>query len=72
MGYRKQYEKYHSLKLSSDYDVHHIDWNHNNNDIDNLIAVPKLVHTIIHNNGYMDREEINRLVKFYEEQKCKL
>ena len=72
MGYRKKYETYHNTKLSKDYDVHHIDWNHNNNNIDNLIAIPRTVHKIIHKHGFMDRNEINKLVSFYKKQKTKL
>lgn len=68
-NYRKKYELYHNVKLTPDIDIHHIDWNHNNNDIENLIAVPKLVHTIIHQHGYLNREEINNLIDIYNKNK---
>jgi hypothetical protein len=68
-NYRKKYELYHNVKLTPDTDIHHIDWNHNNNDIENLMAVPKLVHTIIHQHGYLNREEINNLIDIYNKNK---
>jgi hypothetical protein len=65
VNYRKKYELHHNIKLAKDYDVHHIDWNHQNDDIDNLIHIPKLVHVVIHQTGYLNREEINNLVELY-------
>jgi hypothetical protein len=47
-NYRKIYETYHQVKLDSDIDVHHIDGNRNNNNIDNLIAVSREEHIKIH------------------------
>ncbi len=35
-------------KIPENWDVHHIDMNPNNNDIMNLIALPKDVHTSLH------------------------
>ena len=58
-NYRKKYEKHHNIVLDIDTDVHHIDWNRKNNDIDNLIAIPKWLHTRIHKDvGFMTRKEI--------------
>ena len=58
-NYRKKYQKHHNLELDSNTDVHHIDWNRKNNDIDNLIAIPKSLHVRIHKDiGFMTREEI--------------
>lgn len=65
MNYRKKYELHHNIKLTKDYDVHHIDWNHQNDDIDNLIHIPRLAHVVIHQTGYLNREEINNLVELY-------
>ncbi len=57
--YRKKYMKHHSVVLDDNTDVHHIDWNRKNNDIDNLIAIPKWLHKRIHSDvGYMTRLEI--------------
>ena len=69
MNYRKKYQNYHNIKLTDECDVHHIDWNRENNNIDNLIHIPKLVHTVIHQTGYLDRKEINDLVKLYNKNK---
>lgn len=33
---------------SNEYDVHHIDLNHDNNDFDNLVLVPKRLHRKFH------------------------
>ena len=33
----------------------------------NLIAVPKIVHTVIHQTGYLKKEEIENLIKIYNE-----
>ena len=66
--YRLKYKKHHNINLCKDIDVHHIDWNKNNNDINNLIAVPKMVHVVIHQSGYLNREEINSLILIYNEK----
>ena len=46
--------------------IHHIDWNHKNNNPSNIICVPELVHVIIHKCGYLTREEIVRLMKVHD------
>jgi hypothetical protein len=51
--------------IPEDWEVHHIDFNHNNNSIDNLIAVPKIVHVTIHKCGLCSREEIERMIEIY-------
>lgn len=48
MGYRQDYEKYCGIKLDDDWDVHHIDYDHNNNDIENLVALPNYLHSELH------------------------
>ena len=48
MDYRKLYENYYNVKLSSSWDIHHIDFNHSNNDICNLVALPKELHHKLH------------------------
>lgn len=64
MNYRILYEK-HIEKIPKDWDVHHIDFNHNNNSLDNLIAIPKVIHTVIHQCGYMAKDEIENLIQIY-------
>ena len=68
INYRKLYEKNVS-KIPKNWEIHHIDFNHNNNKIDNLIAVPSLVHMIIHQTGYIPRDEIENLIMIYEDNK---
>ena len=66
MNYRKLY-KDNIGKIPKNWDIHHIDFNHDNNDLNNLIAVPKIVHNIIHQTGYLDKEEIENLIQIYNE-----
>tara|TARA_R100000742_G_C4260096_1_gene77910 strand:- start:614 stop:832 length:219 start_codon:yes stop_codon:yes gene_type:complete len=66
INYRKLYEK-NIEKIPENWDVHHIDFNHDNNSLDNLIAVPSLVHMVIHQSGYIPRDEIENLIQIYEE-----
>jgi len=46
--HRKIYEKYHGIKIPKDMEIHHIDGNHYNNDIDNLKLVTWKEHYNIH------------------------
>ena len=66
INYRKLYEK-NIGKIPDKWDVHHIDFNHNNNSLNNLIAVPSMVHMIIHQSGYIPRDEIENLIQIYNE-----
>tara|TARA_R100000656_G_scaffold122550_1_gene98231 strand:+ start:794 stop:1009 length:216 start_codon:yes stop_codon:yes gene_type:complete len=68
MSYRELYEK-HIEKIPKDWDVHHIDFNHNNNSLDNLISIPKVIHTVIHQCGYMSKDEIENLIQIYNSNK---
>lgn len=53
-------------EIPKGWEVHHIDWNHYNNEIINLIAIPKPLHELIHKMlGYVNREEIDILLKEY-------
>jgi hypothetical protein len=47
-NYRKFYEEQTGKKIPKDFDVHHIDFNRNNNDIINLVAIPKKLHKKYH------------------------
>ena len=49
-GIRKFYEQQTGKKLPSGFDVHHIDFNPENNDILNLLALPSKVHSDYHKN----------------------
>jgi hypothetical protein len=65
INYRKLYEQKIG-KIPDKWDIHHIDFNHDNNDLDNLIPVPRMVHTIIHQSGFIPRDEIESLIQIYE------
>jgi hypothetical protein len=67
-NYRKLYEK-HKGKIPYKWEIHHIDFNHDNNKIDNLIAVPTMVHMVIHQSGFIPRDEIENLIQIYEVNK---
>lgn len=46
-SYRRTYEMY-CGKIPKGYEIHHIDFNHYNNDICNLVALPKELHQKYH------------------------
>ena len=66
--YRKLYEKK-IEKIPNNWEVHHIDFIHNNNNINNLIAVPSMVHMIIHQSGFLPKDEIQNLIQIYDDNK---
>lgn len=49
INYRKFYENKLKIKLDKDTEIHHIDKNRENNDIKNLVALPKQIHNLYHN-----------------------
>lgn len=63
--YRSLYIDEHGF-IPEDWEIHHIDYNHNNNNIENLIAVPKIVHVTIHKCGLCSRDEIERMIEIYK------
>lgn len=48
MDYRKYYKKELGVNLTSDFHVHHIDLDKTNNDISNLVALPRVLHGKYH------------------------
>ena len=48
MDYRRKYKTYFKIQFGKEYDIHHIDFNHENNDIDNLLLLPKDLHQRLH------------------------
>lgn len=46
--YRKYFQDYYGIKLNKNYDIHHIDLNHENNQISNLMILPKKLHNKYH------------------------
>lgn len=47
-NYREKYKRYYGIEFGRDYEIHHIDLNHNNNDIDNLVLLPRELHRKYH------------------------
>ncbi len=48
MNYRKYFKEYYGIDFSKEYEVHHIDLNRENNDIRNLMLLPKTLHRKYH------------------------
>lgn len=48
MNYRKLYESHYGIKIPPGFEIHHIDFNRNNNEIKNLILLPKRLHRRLH------------------------
>ena len=42
--YRLKYKRYYNIDYDSSFDIHHIDINHENNDIKNLLLLPRSLH----------------------------
>jgi len=66
MNYRQLYKELVG-DIPKNWEIHHIDFNHDNNSIDNLIAVPSIVHMVIHQSGFVPRDEIENLIQIYKE-----
>lgn len=47
-NYRKFYEKSLGIKIPNRFVIHHLDLNHYNNDIDNLLMLPRKLHEEYH------------------------
>lgn len=47
-NYREKYKRYYGIDFGRDFEVHHIDLNHENNDINNLVLLPKELHHRYH------------------------
>lgn len=47
-NYRQIYKDYYGLEFGSDMVIHHIDFNHSNNDINNLLLLPREIHCQYH------------------------
>lgn len=47
-NYRKYYKEYYGIDFGSEYVIHHIDFDRSNNDIRNLILLPKKLHRQYH------------------------
>ena len=47
-NYNKLYKQYYGIKFGRNYVVHHIDGNHDNNDMANLLLLPRWLHSQYH------------------------
>lgn len=47
-NYREKYKRYYEIDFDSDYVIHHIDFDRNNNDIGNLLLLPSELHQRYH------------------------
>ena len=67
-SYRTVFKKHYGIDFSREYDIHHIDLNHNKNDINNLMLLPKELHSEYHtllNSVCSSNESIFRTFKQY-------
>lgn len=48
MHYRIKYKKHFGIEFDENFEVHHIDLDRKNNDIDNLVLLPKELHEQYH------------------------
>lgn len=63
-NYRKFYEKQTGKKIPKDFDIHHIDFNRENNDIANLVAIPKELHSEYHRALYQIQYQVEYKINF--------
>ena len=47
-NYRRIYEEYYGIKIPEGFIIHHIDSNRDNNNISNLLMLPKTLHSRYH------------------------
>lgn len=47
-NYRRYYSEYYGVQFDDSYAIHHIDFDRTNNNIDNLILLPKALHSKYH------------------------
>lgn len=46
--YRKKYKRFYTIEFNEDFAIHHIDFDRSNNDISNLLLLPKELHARYH------------------------
>ena len=67
-NYRQYYKDYYGIDFSDEYEIHHIDFNHKNNEINNLVLLPKKLHRQYHYllniiNSFKDKSSLTFNVK---------
>lgn len=79
MKYRNLYEKHYGITIPPEYEVHHIDFNRDNNNIENLLLLPKGLHRQLHRvrdtsdvnlNGFFDFQGISAQRPMDYERRC--
>jgi hypothetical protein len=72
--HRRIYEDYYNIRLPIDIEIHHIDGNHDNNDISNLMPVTIQEHFDIHKSqgDYAAAFRIAQRMEVSQEEKSKL
>lgn len=48
MNYREKYKQHYGIDFGPEYEVHHLDLNHQNDDIENLLLLPRKLHHQYH------------------------
>lgn len=70
MNYRELYKDYYGIDFDNYFDVHHIDRNRENNDINNLLLLPSKLHSQFHFNlNVLEQykiEDISKIQATYE------
>ena len=61
MDYRKFYENELGIIVEKSFDIHHIDSNRKNNELTNLVAIPKKLHMKYHSKKANYEEIISRI-----------
>ena len=79
MKYRVFYENHYGIKIPPEYEIHHIDFNRENNAIENLLLIPKTLHRKLHKvrntscvnlDGFFDFQGIKEQRPMDYERKC--
>lgn len=47
-NYRKKFKEHYGIKFGPKFHIHHIDLDHENNDIENLMILPEELHNLYH------------------------
>ena len=72
MDYRKKYKDYFKIQFGKEYDIHHIDFNHKNDDIDNLLLLPKDLHRRLHKVKYYYGPFLDRQINVFSDIESQL
>lgn len=69
--YRKKYKRFYDIDFDRDFAIHHIDFDRNNNEIENLLLLPRGLHNKYHSSlsaicdeNHLINGRIDKLGKF--------